>query len=326
MNIRYLFTGAAVAVMLGMALPVHAAGGADSAAAFVEQGPASYRLPVGAVSVIALSDGTVPQDLHQLLTHTTPANTDGLLHAAFLANPVEASINAFLILDGERRVLVDTGSGALFGPGNGGKLVGNLAAAGCKPDDITDILITHIHTDHSGGLVTDGRRTFPNATVHVSQADLDFFLDSSNAEKTGYARQYFDEAARTVGVYVKAGKVQAFADKESIVPGIVATLHPGHTPGSAFYTLTNGGQSLVFVGDIIHVAAVQFPDPQITIVYDVDPNAAAATRQAAFLSFASDRQLIAAPHLPYPGIGHVRAAAGGGFAWVPVEYRNRASH
>ena len=96
MNFRSLLSSAAVAMMLGTA-PVQAADGPDAAAAtFVDQGPASYRLPLGALSVIALSDGTVPQDLHKLLTHTTPANTDGLLHESFLANPVEASINAFL--------------------------------------------------------------------------------------------------------------------------------------------------------------------------------------------------------------------------------------
>lgn len=281
-----------------------------------------YRFRVGSVTVTALSDGTVPQDLHVLLRSTTVAKTDALLEAGFLRNPVEVSINAFLVALPDRLVLVDTGAGELFGAGKGGGLVDSLAAAGYRPEQITDILLTHIHSDHSGGLTVAGRRIFPNATVHVGQPDLDFFLDPENAARIGYGRLYFVQAIRTVKPYVDAGKVVGFAKTTEVVPGIVATLHPGHTPGSAFYTLESQGQRLTFIGDIIHVAAVQLPEPGVTIVYDVDPKGAAATRAQAFSAFAHDRALIAAPHLPFPGVGHVRQV-GTGYQWVPVDYGNR---
>jgi glyoxylase-like metal-dependent hydrolase (beta-lactamase superfamily II) len=287
------------------------------------QGPDFYRFHVGAITVTALSDGSVPQDLHKLLTATTPRRIDALLHAAFLSNPVEASINAFLFPLPDRLVLVDTGSGELFGPGNGGKLVASLAAVGCRPEQITDILITHVHTDHSGGLVQGGRRVFPNATVHVGQPDVDFFLDPGNSAKFGYDRRYFDEAIATLKPYVDAGKVAGFSSTTTVVPGVVVTLHPGHTPGSAFYTLVSEGERITFIGDIIHFAAVQFPDPSTTIVYDLDSKAAAAARAQAFAGFARDRELIAAPHLPFPGVGHVRRTDKGGYQWVPVDYGNR---
>jgi len=141
----------------------------------ISQHAATYRFAVGDLRVTALSDGTVPQDLHALMTNTTPAELDTLLTDAHRSNPVEASINAYLIEDGSRRILVDTGSGELFGPGNGGKLVASLAAVGVTPEQIDHILITHVHTDHSGGLTLGGRLTFPNATVHVSPAGADFF-------------------------------------------------------------------------------------------------------------------------------------------------------
>jgi glyoxylase-like metal-dependent hydrolase (beta-lactamase superfamily II) len=285
------------------------------------QGADLYRFRVGAVRVTALSDGTVPQDLHALLTSTTPAKTDRLLEASFLQNPIEASINVFLIALPDHLVLVDTGSGELFGPGNGGKLRASLAAAGYRPEQITDILITHVHTDHSGGLVEGGRIVFQNATVHVGKPDVDFFLNPANSAKSGYDRKYFDEAIKTLKPYVDAGKVATFSTTTEVVPGITASLHPGHTPGSAFYALTSQGERITFIGDIIHVASVQFPDPSITIVYDV-PKAAEATREQAFSQFANDRELVAAPHLPFPGIGHVRRT-GKGYQWVPVEYSNR---
>lgn len=283
----------------------------------------SYSFPLGALKVTVLSDGTVQQDLHQLLTGTTQPEIDELLDQAFLQNPVEASINVYLIEDGERRILVDTGAGQLFGPGLGGKLLDGLEAIDLAPSDITDILITHVHTDHTGGLVVDGKPAFPNATVHVAAPDVDFFLNPENSEESGYALQYFEEAEKTIGVYEKTGQLNQFEGKENVLPGIVATVHPGHTPGSAFFTVSSGGESMVFIGDLVHVAAVQFTSPRTTIVYDVEPDQAKSTRIDAFSNFADDRQLLAAPHLPFPGVGHVSIEDDASFSWHPVEYRDR---
>ena len=323
MNRRSLLAAMALSLLVGAAMPAFAENSGTQASASYAQAADSYSFPLGDIEIIALSDGTVPQDLHKLLTRTSPSEVDALLDRSFLANPVEASINVYLLRDGERRILVDTGSGSLFGPGFGGKLRDSLASVGVKPEDITDILITHIHTDHTGGLVDSGKPAFANATVHVGAPDLDFFLTPANAQRTGYDRRYFDEAEKTIGVLARAGKVKTFAENETILPGIAGNLHPGHTPGSAFFTVSNKGQSIVFVGDTIHVESVQFPKPTITIVYDVDPDQAAAVREKMFPSFADTRQLIAAPHLQVPGVGHIRAEGNGSYSWHPVEYRNR---
>ncbi|RON52282.1 MBL fold metallo-hydrolase [Pseudomonas frederiksbergensis] len=288
------------------------------------QAPGVYRYRVGDFQVTALSDGTVPQDLHALLTNTTPAETDGLLKNAFLSNPAEVSINAFLIDTGSRLVLVDTGSGALFGPGKGGKLLGSLKAAGYAPEQINDILLTHIHTDHSGGLVSEGQLVFPKATVHVGKPDVDLFLDPANIHGVnGYDKRYFEEAVKTVGPYVKAGKVVPFNGVTELFPGVKAIPTPGHTPGHSFYRFESKGESIEFIGDIVHVASVQFPKPKITIVYDVAPKEAAAQREKQFASAASQRELVAGAHLPFPGLGHIRAEGEGGFTFVPVDYRDR---
>jgi len=314
-------------ILAGLSLAILAGARAQSAPnqsppGIVEQGPGVYYFNVGDVRVTALSDGTVPQDLHKLLRDTTNERTDGLLRASFLVNPVEASINEWLFKLGDRTVLVDTGSGDLFGPGYGGKLVQSLSAAGVRPEQVTDILLTHAHDDHMGGLVQGGRLAFPNATVHVGKPDVDFFLDRSNAARSHYDMKYFDEAFAKLKPCVDAGKVETFSATTEIMPGVTAGLHPGHTPGSAFYTLESSGQKIVFVGDIVHIASVQFPDPTITIEYDVNTAQAAAVRQQAFSEFARDRTLIAVPHVPFPGVGHVRAV-GTGFEWVPIDYGNR---
>jgi glyoxylase-like metal-dependent hydrolase (beta-lactamase superfamily II) len=282
-----------------------------------------YSVRIGDVRVTSLTDGTVPQDLHALLRNTTRQNIDTLLARTFQVNPVEASINAFLVEMPGHLILIDTGSGELFGPGNGGKLIDSMAAMGFRPDQITDILITHAHSDHSGGLVRGGQRVFANATVYVGKPDIDFFFDSANQALTGYDKSYFDIAQNTLKPYLEAGKIKTFCGTEQILPGISATVHPGHTPGAAFYTLTSKGEQIVFIGDTIHVAAVQFPDPDVTIAYDQDEARAADVRRQAFAEFAAHETVIAAPHLPFPGIGRVRADGKGGYEWAPVAYTNR---
>lgn len=286
------------------------------------QTPGVYRFMVGNVRVTALSDGTVPIDLHVLLHGTTAAQTDTVLRRSFLVNPVEASINAFLLETGTRRVLVDTGAGDLFGPGNGGKLVESLKAAGTDPAQIDDILITHVHTDHSGGLVRNGQMIFSKAIVHAGKADVDFFLDPANGSKTGYDARYFVEAAKTLKLYVDAGRVRPFTGRAAIIPGITAEVRAGHTPGSVFYTLESRGERVVFIGDIVHVGAVQFANPAVTITFDLDPAKAALVRKQAFAEFTRALTLIAAPHLPFPGVGHLRAHTPG-YEFVPVAYGNR---
>jgi glyoxylase-like metal-dependent hydrolase (beta-lactamase superfamily II) len=287
-----------------------------------QQGAYTYSFRVGDIRITALSDGTVPGDLHELLRDTTNQKTDGLLKKGLVANPVEISINVFMFKLGGRLFLVDTGSGDLFPAGFGGKLLQSLAVAGVHPEEVTDILLTHAHDDHMGGLIHNGALAFPNATVHVGKADVDFFQDRSNAAKAHYGMNYFDDYFASLKHYVDAGKVQTFEGTTVIVPGITATVHPGHTPGSAFYTLESNGQRIVFVGDIIHVGEVQLPEPAITITYDVDRKQAAQVRTAAFAAFAHDGTLIAIPHIPFPGVGHVRAA-GTGYEWVPIVYGNR---
>ena len=242
----------------------------DTIAGTVRQtAPAIYRFTIGDARITALSDGSVPLDLHQLLRGVTPQAIDDILARSFLANPAEASINAYLIDFNGRRILVDVGAGDLFGPGNGGRLLEALAAAGAAPETITDILITHVHSDHSGGLTKAGKIVFPRATVYAGGADIRLFSDVANAAKSGIDKRFWTQTEQTLTPYVTAGRVKPIDTDGEVVPGIRAELQPGHTPGTAFYTLTSKGQSIVFVGDVIHAGAVQFPRPDVTITFDV---------------------------------------------------------
>ncbi|KYC39975.1 MBL fold metallo-hydrolase [Scytonema hofmannii PCC 7110] len=289
------------------------------------QVPGFYSFRLGEFTITALSDGTVPQDLNKVLTNANSAEIERLLHRNFRTNPIEASINAFLIDTGDKQVLVDTGVGQLFGPKLGGKLQASLKASGYTPNEIDMILLTHIHADHSGGLVENGRLMFPTATVYVGKPDVDFWLDpanAANAERLRLDRKYFDEAVKTVKPYLDAGKLKSFSGETVILAGIIALPTPGHTPGHSFYLVESGGESIEFCGDIVHFASIQFPNPKIAVVYDVNPNAAAEQREKQFARAEKSRRLVATAHLPFPGVGHIRAEKQG-YSWVPVDYRWR---
>ncbi|MET0506344.1 MAG: MBL fold metallo-hydrolase [Luteibacter sp.] len=282
-----------------------------------------YRGTVGDFKVTALSDGTVALDIHPLMKGVTTAEVDAALRRSFQANPVETSINAYLIDTGSRLVLIDTGVGEFFGPGKGGKLVTSLAAAGVRPDQIDDILLTHIHSDHSGGMIHAGKAVFPRATVHVGKPDVDFFLAPANQNgANGYDKAYFQQGSQTIAPYQASGRLNPFSGRTEVLPGITAIPAPGHTPGHVVYRVESKGESMTFIGDLVHVEAVQMAQPGITVAFDVDQKTAATQRLASFAEFAKEGEAIAAAHLPFPGIGHL-AKTGAGYTFVPEVYRDR---
>ncbi|QHS59668.1 MBL fold metallo-hydrolase [Chitinophaga agri] len=278
-----------------------------------------YRIQVGDYEVTALSDGTVPIHLHELLTNVSDKEIDSLSALSFQTATAEASVNAYLIRTGGKLVLIDAGTAELYGP-TLGHLPESLQKIGVSPEQIDAILITHIHTDHTGGLMLGDKMMFPNATIYISRPETDFWLsETSRKHAPERLQKWFKEAADKVGPYMAAGKVKNFEYGQELLPGITPLATPGHTPGHTFYSLESKGERMLFVGDIIHAAAVQLPSPSVTITFDVDPGAAAAQRIKAFKDAAAKGYWVAADHVSFPGVGHLRAQ-GNGFIWIPVNY------
>ena len=281
--------------------------------------PGYYRIMLGDFEVTALSDGTVNLPVKDLLTNTTPAATDKALTKSFLKSPLETSVNGYLINTGEKLVLIDTGAAGLFGP-TLGNLVTNLKAAGYQPEQVDEIYITHMHADHVGGLMAGDKLAFPNAIVRADKHDADFWLSQANLDKApADAKGFFQGAMASINPYVKANKFKPFDGNTDLVPGIKAVASRGHTPGHSIYAVESKGQKLVLWGDLMHVAAVQFANPGVTIKFDTDNKAAALQRKKAYAEAAKQGYLVASAHISFPGIGRLRAE-GKGYAWIPVNY------
>jgi glyoxylase-like metal-dependent hydrolase (beta-lactamase superfamily II) len=232
---------------------------------------------------------------------------------------LETSVNGFLINTGSKLVLIDTGAAGLFGP-TLGKLASTLKAAGYQPEQVDEVYITHMHADHLGGLLAGKERAFPNAVVRAGKADADYWLSQANMDKApAEMKNIFQGAMNAIGPYASANQFQPIAQDSELSPGIKAYATAGHTPGHQTYMIESKGQKLLLLGDLMHVAAVQFDNPSVTIAFDVDTTAAEAQRKAAFAGAAKGGYLIGAAHLPFPALGHLKSK-GKGYAFVPVDY------
>lgn len=281
--------------------------------------PGFFRFMLGDFEITALSDGTSNLPVEKLLQDISPAKVEQALAEAFLKTPVETSFNGFLINTGSKLVLVDAGAGRFFGP-TLGKLLGNLQASGYRPEQIDEVYLTHMHSDHVGGVLADEKAAFPNATVRASKDESDFWLSAANLEQAPEdSKGSYRNAVAALAPYVKAKKYRAFDGPAELVPGVKSYESRGHTPGHAEYIVESKGQKLVLIGDLIHVGAVQFGQPSVTISFDRDSKTAMAERKKAFDAAAKQGYLIAGAHLPFPGVGHLRIKADG-YEWVPMNF------
>jgi glyoxylase-like metal-dependent hydrolase (beta-lactamase superfamily II) len=322
MNLRRVRAGWVATIATAMLTGVALAG----APMQKSQAPGFYRTMIGDFEVTALSDGSVPFNVHDLLTNVTPAQLDSDLARASLKEPIEFSINAFLVNTGTKLVLIDTGTGGAFGP-TVGKLLSNLEAAGYRPEQVDEIYITHMHSDHIGGLTTkDGKAVFPNAIVRAGKAEGDHWLSEEKMKAAAADdKSGFQGAMAALKPYIAAKHYQPISGDVELVPGVRAIAAPGHTPGHTLYLVSSKDQNLLLWGDLMHVAAAQFPNPAVTIKFDSDSPAAAASRKKIFAEVAAKGYMVGGAHLSFPGLGNLRAEDGAGrngYVYSPIAYRS----
>ena len=283
-----------------------------------DQAPGFYRMKVGDLEVTALLDGAAVFDLHWL---TARKATMDQVATALKEDPhlLDTNDAGFLVNTGHQLILVDAGAGTWFGGGSLGGLATSLRRAGYSPEQVDLVLVTHLHSDHIGGLTTqDGKRVFPNAEILVSKAESDFWLSPEIAAKAAKDVQPFFQNAQAIAApYVSAGKWHTFTASEALADGVRLVALPGHTPGHTGFEFSSKGKAIFFWGDTIHEQLVQLSHPDMTVVFDIDHPAAAHTRNMLLPRLARGGALIAGPHMPFPGIGRLRKEANG-YVWAPV--------
>jgi glyoxylase-like metal-dependent hydrolase (beta-lactamase superfamily II) len=277
------------------------------------QTPGVYHLKLGDAVVTALNDGMF-EGAAALMTGIAAADAEALLASTFRKLPPRLTVNAYLVSIAGRRVLVDGGCAASFGP-TLGKVLPNLAAMGVAPETIDTVLLTHGHPDHINGLLDGaGQALFPNAELVVSAKEIAFWQDDAvMASVPEDAKGYFLGARAAFAAYAdRTRRVEA----GEVAPGISAVPAYGHTPGHTGYLVASGSETLLIWGDIVHIPGVQFARPEVGMMFDVDGAAAVATRLRVMDMAATDRLRIAGMHLDFPCFGHV-VRQGQGYAHVP---------
>jgi glyoxylase-like metal-dependent hydrolase (beta-lactamase superfamily II) len=283
--------------------------------------PSRYVVRVGEIDVLVVSDGVLP-----LPTEMLGYNADAAARAAWLNDmflPPDAfdwALNVVMVRSGNQTILIDAGLGLdpnLNLP-RAGQLIKRLESAGIDLASVTDVVLTHMHMDHIGGLLVEGvkDRLRPDLRIHVAAAEVKFW------ESPDFTHVYmppgFPDALRATAkrfVEEYRSQLRQFDEEHEVAPGVHVTRTGGHTPGHSVVRLASGGDRLTFAGDAIF--AVGFDHPDWHNGFEHDPEEAARVRVRLLRELASTGEQLVATHLPFPSVGRV-AIAGDAFRWVPV--------
>jgi glyoxylase-like metal-dependent hydrolase (beta-lactamase superfamily II) len=274
-----------------------------------------YRYRLGQTIITALYDGYIDTSL-SVMTGISLAEAEQLYGSHSLDHPARHTMTIFAISYGEKTILIDAGGTPELDPDLGCRHT-NMLAAGIDPQQVSMVLLTHLHSDHYGSLVcSDGSATFPNAELIVPADEVPFRLEPADASRlTAEERTSFENARRAVSPYRQ--RMRTMREGE-VLPGIHAVPLSGHTPGHTGWRIESNSEILFIAGDFIHFPSVQFSHPNVGVVYDTNPAQAIASRAKVLSEASREAYVVAGMHLDFPCFGHI-AANGAGFSWKPTK-------
>jgi glyoxylase-like metal-dependent hydrolase (beta-lactamase superfamily II) len=280
--------------------------------------PSRYALKVGEIDVLVVSDGVLPLPTTTMSTNADPQARAAWFKDMFLGpDAFDWALNVLVVRSGDQTVLVDAGLGGQF-PGfpRAGQFPKRLEAAGIDLGSVTDVIITHMHMDHIGGLLVDEvkNRLRPDVRIHVAAAEVAFWaapdfsltaMPSPVPEVLRSTAEQFMNEYRT--------KVRTFEQSHEVAPGVVVKLTGGHTPGHSVVHVTSADERLTFAGDALFPVAFDHPDWHNG--FEHDPEESVRVRVRLMQEAAASGELLVATHLPFPSVGRV-AVDGDAFRWV----------
>lgn len=282
--------------------------------------PSRYALRVGEIDALVISDGVLPLPTATMATNADPADLARWLQYMFMPpDAFDWPLNVMVARSGDQTILIDAGLGGQF-PGfpRAGQLPQRLEDAGIALESVTDVIITHMHMDHVGGLLVDGvkERLRPDVRIHVSATEVAFWT-SPDFSHTVMPKPVPAVLRSTAASFYNEyrDRLRIFQDRHEVAPGVVVRITGGHTPGHSVVDLIGGDERLTFAGDAIF--PVGFDHPDWHNGFEHDPEESARVRLRLFQELAQNRGLLVAAHLPFPSVGRV-AIDGEAFRWVPI--------
>lgn len=283
--------------------------------------PSRYALQVGEIEVLVVSDGVLPLPTAMLGHNVAPNVRAAWLNDMFLPpDAFDWSLNVVLVRSGGQTILIDAGLGLdpnLNLP-RAGQLIQRLEAAGIDLSSVTDVVLTHMHMDHVGGLLVDGvkEQLRPDLRIHVAAAEVKFW-EAPDFSHVSMPPGFPDALRATAKRFANAyrDQLRPFDEAHEVAPGVIVRRTGGHTPGHSVVRLDSGGERLTFAGDAVF--AVGFEHPDWYNGFEHDPEEAARVRLRLLTELAETGEQLVATHLPFPSVGRV-AAAGDVFRWVPA--------
>lgn len=273
------------------------------------------QIKIGRFTVTALSDGYADMP-YGFFPGRTAEQVEAAAKAQFAARPtgVRFVFNQYLVEDGSQRILIDAGpAGSL---GQTGRLRQALAARGVSPGQIDAVIVTHMHQDHLGGLVAGGQRAFPEAEVYVDRREVAHWTDpAKQAGAPDYLQTSFRLSQDLVRLYPR---LQATSGDHAITRGVSLVDLAGHTPGHIGVRIEDGSESLIMVSDMLF-PVVHPEGTDVNFLFEQDRPAAQAMRARFFPRAAEEGALIAATHMPFPGLGRI-VSEGGRLHWLPAAW------
>jgi glyoxylase-like metal-dependent hydrolase (beta-lactamase superfamily II) len=282
--------------------------------------PSRYALRVGEIDVMVISDGVVTPPAESMATNADPAARAAWLDDMFLSRDAfDWALNEVVVRSGGQTVLIDSGLGVEVPDfPRAGHLIHRLEAAGIDLTSVTDVVLTHMHFDHVGGLLVDGVKDQlrPDLRIHVSAAEVKFW-EAPDFSRTAMGPVLEDVARLASKRFLEEyrSQLRTFETEHEVAPGVVVTRTGGHTPGHSVVRLKSGGERLMFAGDALF--PVSFDHPEWHNGFEHDPEEATRVRVRLMRELATTGSWLVATHMPFPSVGRV-AAAGDLFRWVPA--------